>query len=71
MFKPYCNTKRVIRVYVCEEEGAKLVRHGRPVSTLTKALSLVARFAPAIYWEIREFKNGVEKLINVETVTLP
>lgn len=61
--KPHCTCPSLLRVYVAEEQGALLVRHGHPVTSLKKALGVVERFAPAICWEIREFKNGCEKLL--------
>lgn len=63
MFKPRCTCPSLLRVYVAKEPGALLVRHGHPTTSLKKALDVVQRFAPAIAWEVREFKNGAERLI--------
>ena len=59
------------RVYVAEEEGALLVRHGRTVSNLVKALEIAASYATAIDWQIRSFYLGREQLVNVDRVISP
>lgn len=53
------------RVYIAEEAGAKLVRHASSTS-LARAIKTLARFGECLAWEIREFRNGVERLIHVE-----
>jgi hypothetical protein len=57
------------RVYIAEEPGAKLVRHGH-TSSLKKALVIVAKFATAIDYEIRSFYNGQERVVNIDHVTM-
>lgn len=53
------------RVYIAEEAGALLVRHGKPTTSLKKALEIVAKCAPVIYWEVRSFFNGVERYVHL------
>ena len=57
------------RVYVAEEEGALLVRHGH-TTNLKKALKIVAKFATAIDYEIRSFYLGKERVVNIDHVTM-
>lgn len=53
------------RVYIAEEPGALLVRHGQS-QDLRRALRLVAKFAEAVDWQIRMLWNGKETLVQVE-----
>lgn len=57
------------RVYVAEEPGAKLVRHASK-NSLLKALTYLAKVTSAVAWEVREFRNGTERLLQVGEVKL-
>lgn len=61
--------KSKFRVYAAMEPGALLVRQCSSPS-LAQALNKVAKVANAVAWEIREFKNGTERLVPVETKVL-
>jgi hypothetical protein len=61
--------KSTFRVYAQTEPGALLVRQAQAQSLAT-ALNKVARMAEALYWEIREFRNGKERLVHVEEIRL-
>lgn len=57
------------RVYAAMEPGAKLVRQASAQSLLG-AIQKLVKVANTVAWEIREFRNGKEKLIHVEEVAL-
>ena len=61
--------KSAFRVYAQLDDGALMVRQSSS-QNLNLALHKVAKLANALAWEIREFRNGVERLIQVDEVTL-
>lgn len=65
--KPVRGSK--FRVYIAEEPGAKLVRHASK-NSLLKALNYLAKVTSAVAWEVREFRNGVERMVHVDEVSL-
>ena len=68
-YQPKAEVKFSFRVYAVMEPGAALVRQSSSQS-LILALNKVAKMAEALAWEVREFRNGVERLIKVEEVLL-
>lgn len=61
--------KSTFRVYAQVEEGGLPVRQSQ-AQNLAKALNKAAKLAQALYWEVREFRNGVERLVQIEEVNL-
>lgn len=53
------------RVYAVVEAGALLVRQ-KQCRSLAQALDVATHLAQAVVWEIREFRNGVERLVRFE-----